>query len=106
MSIAVPLADLAATLEAYPWGYILTVGDDQRSHLLAVPSTMVEGVFVVDAGRSARANAATRPEVTLVFPPATGREFSLVGDGTATVVGEQVHVSPTWAVLHRPALRD
>ena len=38
MSIPVELSELAATLAAYPWGYLVTVGDGLRAHSLAVPT--------------------------------------------------------------------
>jgi hypothetical protein len=41
----------------------------------------------------------------MVFPPAAGTEFSLVVDGTAVAGGERLLVTPTHAVMHRPALR-
>lgn len=104
MSIKVPLDDLPATLAAYPWCYLVTVGDDQRAHSLAVPTVLVDGRFTAAAGRTTRANAAARPMVTLVFPAASGREYSLIVDGSAQVDGEQVVVVPTGAVMHRPAL--
>ncbi|MBI5090763.1 MAG: pyridoxamine 5'-phosphate oxidase family protein, partial [Actinobacteria bacterium] len=77
MSIAVELADLGTTLEQYPWGYLVTVADDQQARVLAVSTRFGGGVFTADAGRSARANAAAHPSVTLVFPPASGTEYSL-----------------------------
>jgi hypothetical protein len=104
MSIEVALADLATTLERYPWALLVTVGDDQRPRVLAVPTRYGDGAFAIDAGRSARANATARPDVTLVFPPASGAEYSLIVDGRATVCDDAISVEPTWAVLHRPAL--
>lgn len=104
MSIPVALADLGATLDGFPWGYLITVSDDLRAHSLAVPSRYADGRLIVDAGRTTRANAAARPEVTLVFPPADGHEYSLIVDGRAEVTGDLVAVTPTGAVLHRPAL--
>jgi hypothetical protein len=51
---------------------------------------------------------AVRPNVTWVFPGASGEEFSLIVDGDAavdaTVDEREVAVRPTWAVLHRPAI--
>lgn len=104
MSIAVPLAELDTQLAAYPWALLVTVSDDQRAHLLAVPTRYVDGVFAVSAGRGTRANATARPDVTMVFPPATGAEYSLIVDGRATVFDDHLEVTPTNAVLHRPAL--
>lgn len=104
MSIAVELAELDAALAAYPWGYLVTVADDQRAHLLAVPTQYIDGVFALSAGRGTRANATARPDVTMVFPPASGTEHTLIVDGRAQVFEDHVEVTPSKAVLHRPAL--
>jgi hypothetical protein len=104
MSIRVPLDELDGALAAYPWCYLVSVGDDQRAHSLAVPTRFADGRFHAAAGRSTRANVAARPGVTLVFPPSSGQEYSLIIDGEAQVQGEAVEVVPTAAVLHRPAL--
>ncbi|MGB8861496.1 MAG: hypothetical protein WCC60_19735, partial [Ilumatobacteraceae bacterium] len=104
MSIPVPLDDLAATLAAYPWGYLVTVGDEVRAHLLAVPTDLRDGVLHASAGRSTRANLAVRPEATMVFPHPTAGGYSLLLDGTALVAGDAVTFTPLHAILHRPAL--
>jgi hypothetical protein len=110
MSIAVPLDELAEALAQRPWGYLLTVRDDGRAQTLALPTVWRDGALVGEIGRSTAANVVARPTVTWVFPGASGEEFSLIVDGDASVVGESVEgstvvVRPTWAVLHRPALR-
>lgn len=104
MSIAVPLDELADRLAAYPWGYLVTVRDDGRAQSLAVPTRYVDGALVATVGRGTAANAVARPNVTLLFPGPTGEDFSLIVDGDATVDDDQLAVTPTWAVLHRPAL--
>lgn len=104
MSIAVELSDLPDTLAPYPWGYVVTVGPDLRAHVLAVPTRFHGGVFVFEAGRSTRANAAARPEVTLVFPSVEPHGYSLLVDGNAVVHDHGVEVLPAKAVLHRPAI--
>lgn len=109
MSIEVPLPELFEQLGRWGWCYLLTVSDDRRPHLLALQPEVVGAGddrrlrFDAGGGRAGR-NAAARPAVTLVFPPAEHAEgFSLVVDGEATVDGATVDVRPTWAVLHRPA---
>jgi hypothetical protein len=109
VSIAVPIPELFDQIDRWGWCYLLTVSDDGRPHLLALrPAVVGEDAdrrlrFDVGGGRAGR-NSAARPAVTLVFPPAEHADgFSLVVDGEAAVVGEQVDVRPTWAVLHRPA---
>ena len=45
-----------------------------------------------------------RPQVTLVFSGASGTEYSLIVDGDAKAYDDHVEVTPTWAVMHRPAI--
>ncbi|MFC6238065.1 pyridoxamine 5'-phosphate oxidase family protein [Longivirga aurantiaca] len=104
MSIAVPLEDLAAKLADYPWGYLVTVRDDGRAQSLAVPTVVEGGTLVATVGRRTAENAVARPGVTLAFPGASGADYSLIVDGDAHVEGDRMEVTPTWAVMHRPAL--
>jgi hypothetical protein len=104
MSITVTLDELGATLQGYPWGYFVTVSDDARAHVLAVPTDWRDGALHLQAGRRGAANAAARSEVTVVFPGVDGAAYSLVVDGSATVTDDGVVVTPSNAVLHRPAL--
>ncbi len=104
VSIAVSLADLHTKLAEYPWGYLVTVSDQQRAHSLAVPTHYVDGVLAMSAGGGTRANATARPDVTMVFPPASGTEYSLIVDGRAQVFVDHIEFTPTNAVLHRPPL--
>lgn len=92
-------------VDQWGFGYLLTVTDDQRSHLLALRPQVVGDVLRFDAGggRACR-NASARPQVSVVFPPAEhSNGFSLVVDGEASVDGDVIDVRPTSAVLHRPA---
>ena len=104
MSVPVPLDELAARLAEYPWGYLVTVRDDGRAQTLAVPTELIDGSLVASVGARTAANAIARPSVTMVFPGASGQNFSLIVDGDAHVDGNRISVTPTWAVLHRPAL--
>lgn len=108
MSIPVALDELGATLASYPWGYFVTVGDDLRGHSLAVPTDFRDGLLHLSVGRSTRANIAARPDVTMVFPHPAAGEFSLILDGVAAVAadgdGDVVVFTPSYAVLHRPAI--
>ena len=105
MSIPVPIPELAEAIAEYPWGYLVTVRDDLRAHSLAVPTDLRDGVLHADGGRTTCANIAARAEVTMVFPhPQPGR-YSLIVDGTAAVTADgDVVVTPSYAVLHRPAI--
>ena len=104
MSIAVPLDELEERLSQYPWGYLVTVRDDGRAQSLAVRTQLVDGALTATIGRGTAANVTARPNVTMLFPGASGEEFSLIVDGDAHVDDDRIAVTPTWAVLHRPAL--
>lgn len=106
MSIIVDIPDLAAAVADRPWGYLLTVGPDLDVHVLAIAREYEGGLFSAHTGRTARANATARPEVTLVFPPVGGdgrAAMSLIVDGTATLHDEHLLIEPRAAVLHRAA---
>lgn len=109
MSVEVPIERLFNEVGEWEFCYLLTVSDDERPHLLAL-RPMIVGAddgrrLRLDAGggRACR-NAAARPSVSLVFPPAEHSDgMSLVVDGNASVDGSFVDVEPTRAVLHRAA---
>lgn len=109
MSIEVPIGQLFEEIDRWGFGYLVTVSEDHRAHLLALRPTVTGGAdarclrFDAAGGRACR-NAADRPDVSMVFPPAEhSGGYSLVIDGQATVADRFVDVRPTWAVLHRPA---
>jgi hypothetical protein len=108
MSVAVDLADLpAAIAKQIGWCYLLTVSDEGQPRVLAVvPEQTAAGSMRFDVGKSTAANVGSRPDVTLLFPPATPSAMSLIVDGTATIDGSTVELMPTWAVMHRSAIRD
>ena len=64
------------------------------------PST-ISGV-----GKHSLANVATHPTATLVWPPASPDGYSLIVDGTAATGSRdgEIVVTPTKAILHRPAV--
>jgi hypothetical protein len=107
MSIAVGLEELRAKIEEFTTeAYILTVSDDGRAHSVAVSVEWDGDQLVVPSGGTTRRNAATRPLVSLLWPPAVRGGFSLIVDATVTRVDEGAEVvvlDPTRAVLHRPA---
>jgi hypothetical protein len=106
MSVAVAIEDLASALAEYPWGYLLTVADDGRPRVRAVPTQFVDGRLRCDTGHGARRNVAVRPQVTMVFPSLDPGGMSLIVDADAAEVDHSVVLTPTSAVLHRAALRD
>ena len=110
MSIDVPIAQLSQELDRRPYGFLITVGDDSRSHVLALRPQIaaVEGDLVIwfaTESRRAASNAGVRPEVTIVFPTGDEGGMSLIVDGTATATPNRIDVRPSRATLHRAAPR-
>jgi hypothetical protein len=104
MSITVTLEQLAQTLARYRFAYLLTIGDDARPHVAAVNPTLARGTLLVsDLGRTTRANLAARPSVTLIWPPADAGDYSLIVDGVGSIDADELAITPSRAVLHRPA---
>ena len=116
MSIPVDVADLGPQLAQFDRAYLLSTSDD-RVKVVSVRVGEYGGTaaLVVRApGRGSLANVAANPVVTLLFPPVEDPErsgttpaahpgFSLLVDGRAEVDGDDVRVTPTGAVLHKPA---
>lgn len=103
MSIPVDLADLPTVLEGFDIGYLLTIAGGQVK-VVAVDPDVTDGLLLVAGpGRGSTANIAANPAVTLLFPPTEPPGFTLLVDGTAEVVDDVARVTPTSAVLHRPA---
>lgn len=107
MTIPVPVAGLADALADYTYAYLLTVSDDGRPHAVAVTPRLDGGLLTSTIGHRSGVNATARPEgVSLVWPPAEVGGYSLIVDGTASVDGDVITVTPTKGVLHRPAPAD
>ena len=104
MSIPVSLDEVreVASRQA-PFAYLLTVTDDASAHAVAVTVSIGDGIIVCDAGKGWCANASARPNVSLLWPPATVGDYSLIVDGKASVDGSTVRIAPARAVRHRPA---
>jgi hypothetical protein len=104
MSILVISPQLVETLTRYRFAYLLTIGDDAGAHVVAVSATLVnDSLFVTGLGQRTRANLAAHPEVTLVWSPANPSDYSLIVDGVGAMRDDELAVTPTRAVLHRPA---
>ncbi|MFC4783404.1 pyridoxamine 5'-phosphate oxidase [Nocardioides sp. MAHUQ-72] len=104
MSIPVDVADLARALTDFGAGYLLTASPEGRVKAVTVEPEVVGGALVVPGpGRGSCGNVAANAAVTVLFPPVEARGFTLLVDGTAEVDGEDVRVTPSHAVLHRPA---
>jgi hypothetical protein len=109
MSVPVPLQRLRAAVEERgASGYLLTVCDDGSPHAVHAPVHWEGDAIVVDVGKRSAANATARSSVSLLFPVRAEGDYSLIVDGTAAPASsdgdQRVRVTPTRAVLHRPAV--
>ena len=104
MSIQVQLDELQRVLADFDAGYLLTVDPSSaRVKVVSVRPTLTDGMLIVGGpGRGSLANVRANPAVTLVWPPRDAG-FSLIVDGTAEAVGDDVRLTPSGAVLHKPA---
>ena len=103
----VELGELADRLQEYSYAYLVTVGDEGRAHLLAVlPELSPDALTISGVGTHSLANVATHPTATLVWPPPSPDGYSLIVDGTAAAGNGdgEIVVTPTKAILHRPAV--
>ncbi|HVL03554.1 MAG TPA: pyridoxamine 5'-phosphate oxidase family protein [Acidimicrobiales bacterium] len=106
MSIPVVAAALAGAIEERgPTAYLVTVGGDDRPHVVAVTVGWHDEGLVADAGRTTTANVGLHPDVTLIWPARPGSGYSLIVDGRARLTaGDQpssLAIAPRKAVLHR-----
>jgi hypothetical protein len=113
MNVEVALNRLQAAIgERGPGAYVLTVSGDGRPHAVYLDVGWEGGRLVASGiGGTTAANAAARPNVSLLFPVKADADYTLFVDGPATVEssgGERrLLVTPTRAVFHRPgAPRD
>lgn len=106
MSIPVELSGLAEAMARYRFAYLLTSTTQGAPHAVAVVPSLQGGALVVNGiGRRTRENLLARHAVGLVWPPLAETDYSLIVDGQAAMVGDTLRVTPTRAVLHRPAPR-
>lgn len=104
MSIEVELARLADAAARYRFAYLLTSSEQGPPRAVAVmPQVHAQTVMVPAVGKRTLSNVQARPDISLVWPPQTLDEYSLIVDGRAQVVGQALAIVPTHAVLHRPA---
>lgn len=109
MSIPVDLSELGRAVAEHDFAYLVTISEDGGAHLVAVQPVVEDGTIRIgDLGRRSTGNAASRPMVTLAWPPRTVDGHSLIVDGRATPVASAddrgtITVVPSRAVLHRPA---
>ena len=102
MSVAVQIDALRGELESEgAAAYLVTVAPDGSPHVVSVLVGWVDDRLGVGGGRRTAANVVERPAVTLLWPTPDDGGLSLIVDGQAEVVGEQVLITPTFAIRHR-----
>jgi hypothetical protein len=96
------VSELREQLDAYgAAAHLVTVGAGGRPHVTSVVVEADGDLLRTAAGRTSTGNAAANPAVTLVWAAPPGAEYTLLVDGRAEPVDEQLVVVPTRAVRHR-----
>ena len=104
MSIAVAIDRLGEEMARFgDSAFVLTTSDDGRPHISHVAVTHADGMLHCTVGRSSAGNARSRAQIAVLWPPTSTDGFSLIVDADATVDGSELRLTPTKAVLHRPA---
>ena len=109
MSIKIEPTLIGEHLAGREFVYLIS-NSNERSHVVALRPVLTSNIARFEnTGRTPLANVATNSSVTLTWPPCDSTQthehskYSLVADGTATVEGDEVLVTITNAVFHRPA---
>ena len=106
MSIPVAVERLRNEILGFTFApYLITVSDDAHPHAVAVEVTWDADTLAMQVGKRSARNSSARPEVSLLWPPNEPGGYTLIVDGTAapTTGDDRIAVTPTRAVLHRPA---
>ena len=105
MSIAIAVDRLRNEMQRFTFPpYLITVSDDAHPHAVAVDVTWERDTLATKVGKRSARNASAHPDVSLLWPPNEPGGYSLIVDGTAAfTTDDRIVVTPTRAVLHRPA---
>ena len=106
MSIQVDVENIAQALADFDTAYLLSVGATGVKVVnVQVVAAGHDLLIPTESGGTAR-NIAGNPAVTVLCPPRQAGGYSLIIDGAGAADGPGFRVSPTRAVLHRPAAPD
>ena len=103
MSIPVDLERLGSALEDFGVGYLLTASEGGAVKAVTVEPRWADGILLTAASRGSATNLATNPNATVIFPPLEAKGYTLIVDGQAAATDDGIVVTPSAAVLHRPA---
>ena len=109
LSIKVEPTLIGEHLAGREFVYLIS-NSNERSHVVALRPVLTNNIArFVNTGRTPLANVAANSSVTLSWPPCDSTQthehskYSLVADGIAVVESDEVLVTITNAVFHRPA---
>ena len=109
MSIKIEPTLIGEHLAGREFVYLIT-NSNECSHVVALRPVLTNNIArFVNTGRTPLANVAANSSATLTWPPCDSTQthehakYSLVADGVATVDGDELLVTITNAVFHRPA---
>ena len=109
MSIKIEPTLIGEHLAGREFVYLIS-NSNERSHVVALRTVLTNNIArFANTGRTPLANVAANSSVTLTWPPCDSTQthehskYSLVADGMAVVEGDEVLVTITNAVFHRPA---
>ena len=109
MSVKIEPTHIGEHLAGREFVYLIT-NSKERSHVVALRPLLTNNIACfASTGRTPLANVAANSSVTLTWPPCDSTQtheyakYSLVADGIATVEGDELLVTITNAVFHRPA---
>ena len=105
MSIPVEPDQLEAELERYGYSaFLLTVRDDETTHVAHMTFRFDQGNLRCPISSSAARNVGQRPKVVVLWPPREPDGYSMIVDADCIVDEDELCVTPTSGVLHRPAI--
>lgn len=108
MSAQVDLDRLTDALSDYDFAYLITVTDDYRVRTVEVTPIFDQHIFKVrPVGEHTRANLSRHGSATLVWPPRTPGDYSLIVDVEVAppvdgATSDSARLVPARALLHRP----
>ena len=109
MSVKIEPTLIGEHLAGREFVYLITNSND-RSHVVALRPVLTNNIArFANTGRTPLAYVAANSSVTLTWPPCDSTQthehskYSLVADGVATIDGDEITVTITNAVFHRPA---
>jgi hypothetical protein len=109
VSIPISADELEEAAEGRPWVFLITTGPSgEAAHVVSLTVDWSAGGVIrlaVGEGRAAR-NIVSGSAPVAVFPPSGSGEradYSILVDGTASLVDGVLTITPTGAMWHRPA---